>query len=193
MGVWGVTRESEMDHRSLLKAAMAAGVLASAAAVGGAAAQEAPRTELGARLVEHHGDEAFLRLEDVKLRESVAYPEGAALGALKTPAGRLPGLSLHARHGRRGGWCQDPAREQRLERRQQKTPRRSLDPLRLGHRRGEALSELACVGGSRGQRVAGGCVHPSRGGSSEGSRRGGRAPGNQGDAGSRARTTPTTR
>ena len=76
-----------MDHRSLLTAAMAAGVLASAAAVGGAAAQEAPRTELGARLVEHHGDEAFLRLEDVKLRESVAYPEGAALGALKTPAG----------------------------------------------------------------------------------------------------------
>ena len=76
-----------MDHRSLLMAAMVAGVLASAAAVGGAAVQDAPRTELGARLVEHHGDEAFLRLEDVKLRESVAYPEGAALGALKTPAG----------------------------------------------------------------------------------------------------------
>ena len=35
-----------MDHRSLLTAATAAGVLASAAAVGGAAAQEAPRTEL---------------------------------------------------------------------------------------------------------------------------------------------------
>ncbi len=56
-------------------------------AVGEALAQDAPRTELGARLVEHHGDEAFLRLEDVKLRESVAYPDGATLGALKTPAG----------------------------------------------------------------------------------------------------------
>ena len=76
-----------MNHRSLLMAAMAAVVLASAAAVGGAAAQDAPRTELGARLVEHHGDGAFLRLEDVKLRESVAYPDGAAFGALKTPAG----------------------------------------------------------------------------------------------------------
>lgn len=68
--------------------AIAAGLLASAAGVGGAAAaQDAPRTELGARLVEHHGDEAFLRLEDVKLRESVAYTDGATLGALKTPAG----------------------------------------------------------------------------------------------------------
>ncbi len=76
-----------MNHRSLLMAAMAAVVLTSAAAVGGAAAQDAPRTELGARLVEHHGDDAFLRLEDVKLRESVAYPDGAAFGALKTPAG----------------------------------------------------------------------------------------------------------
>ncbi len=76
-----------MNHRSLLMAAMAAVVLASAAAVGGAAAQDAPRTELGARLVEHHGDGAFLRLEDVKLRESVAYPDAAAFGALKTPAG----------------------------------------------------------------------------------------------------------
>lgn len=55
---------------------------------GGAAAEpDAPRTELGARLVEHHGDEAFIRLEDVKLRESVAYSNAAALGALKTPAG----------------------------------------------------------------------------------------------------------
>ena len=26
-------------------------------------------------------------MEDVKLRESVAYPDAAALGALKTPAG----------------------------------------------------------------------------------------------------------
>ncbi len=77
-----------MNHRSFLMAAMAAVVLASATAVGGAAvAQDAPRTALGARLVEHHGDEAFLRLEDVKLRESVAYPDTAALGALKTPAG----------------------------------------------------------------------------------------------------------
>lgn len=54
---------------------------------GEALSQDAPRTELGSRLVEHHGDEAFLRLEDVKLRESVAYPEGATVGALKTPAG----------------------------------------------------------------------------------------------------------
>ncbi len=77
-----------MNHRSFLMAAMAVLALSSAAAVGGAAAaQDAPRTELGARLVEHHGDEAFLRLEDVKLRESVAYPDTAALGALKTPAG----------------------------------------------------------------------------------------------------------
>ena len=53
----------------------------------GSFAQDAPRTELGARLAEHHGDEAFLRLEDVKLRESVAYPDTAAVGALKTPAG----------------------------------------------------------------------------------------------------------
>lgn len=68
--------------------AMAAGLLASAAGVGGAAAaQDAPRTELGARLVEHHGDEAFLRLEDVKFRESVAYPDAATVGTLKTPAG----------------------------------------------------------------------------------------------------------
>lgn len=52
------------------------------------AADDAPRTELGARLVEHHGDGAFLRLEEVKLRESVAYPDAAAFGShLKTPAG----------------------------------------------------------------------------------------------------------
>ena len=54
---------------------------------GTAAAQDAPRTELGARLAEHHGDEAFIRLEDVKLRDSVDYSNAAALGALKTPAG----------------------------------------------------------------------------------------------------------
>ena len=54
---------------------------------GAAAAQDAPRTELGARLAEHHGDEAFIRLEDVKLRDSVAYPDPAPLAALKTPAG----------------------------------------------------------------------------------------------------------
>jgi hypothetical protein len=52
-----------------------------------AAAQDAPRTELGARLVEHHGDGAFHRLEEVKLREKVAYPDAAAIGFLKTPAG----------------------------------------------------------------------------------------------------------
>jgi hypothetical protein len=60
---------------------------ASEANGGAAVAQGAPRTELGGRLAEHHGDEAFIRLEDVKLRESVAYSNAAALGALKTPAG----------------------------------------------------------------------------------------------------------
>ena len=70
-----------------LMAAIAAVVLPSAAAVGGAAvAQDAPRTELGARLVEHHGDGVFHRLEKVKLRESVAYPDAATVAQLKTPA-----------------------------------------------------------------------------------------------------------
>ena len=51
-----------------------------------AVAQDAPRTELGTLLFEHH-DGAFVRLEDVKLRERVAYPQSSVLGALKTPAG----------------------------------------------------------------------------------------------------------
>jgi hypothetical protein len=52
-----------------------------------AVAQETPHTDLGVRLAEHHGEGAFIRLENVKLRERVAYRDGAALGALKTPAG----------------------------------------------------------------------------------------------------------
>lgn len=48
-------------------------------------AQDAPRTELGRRLVEHHGDGAFHRLEEVKLRPAVAYPDETAFFGLKTP------------------------------------------------------------------------------------------------------------
>ncbi len=51
---------------------------------GAVVAQDAPRTELGARLAESHGDGAFHRLEEVKLRRAVAYPDGTAFG-LKTP------------------------------------------------------------------------------------------------------------
>jgi hypothetical protein len=68
--------------------AIAQGILFYLALLGGAAvAQDAPRTELGARLVEHHGDGVFHRLEEVKLRQSVAYPDAAAVAQLKTPAG----------------------------------------------------------------------------------------------------------
>ena len=55
-----------------------------ALAGGAVVAQDAPRTELGARLAENHGDGAFHRLEEVKLRRAVAYPDGTAF-ALKTP------------------------------------------------------------------------------------------------------------
>lgn len=65
-------------------AVMATAVVLFAAA---APAQDTPQTELGARLAEHHGDGAFIRLEDIKLRESVAYRDAATLGALKTPSG----------------------------------------------------------------------------------------------------------
>ena len=69
-------------HRWPRSAWMLAAILHASVAV----AQDAPQTELGARLFEHH-DGAFVRLEDVKLRERVAYPQSAVLGALKTPAG----------------------------------------------------------------------------------------------------------
>ena len=55
-----------------------------ALAGGAVVAQDAPRTELGARLAENHGDGAFHRLEEVKLRPAVAYPDGT-LFTLKTP------------------------------------------------------------------------------------------------------------
>ena len=55
-----------------------------ALAGGTVAAQDAPQTELGRRLVEYHGEGAFLRLEEVKLRPAVIYPDGTAFG-LKTP------------------------------------------------------------------------------------------------------------
>ena len=55
-----------------------------ALAGGAVVAQDAPRTELGTRLAENHGDGAFHRLEEVKLRPAVAYPDGTAFG-LKTP------------------------------------------------------------------------------------------------------------
>ena len=74
---WGSART--WSHCGL----MVAVVLTTAVAV----AQETPHTDLGVRLAEHHGEGAFIRLEDVKLRERVAYRDGAALGALKTPAG----------------------------------------------------------------------------------------------------------
>ena len=55
-----------------------------ALAGGTVVAQDAPRTELGARLAENHGDGAFYRVEEVKLRQAVAYPAGTFY-ALKTP------------------------------------------------------------------------------------------------------------
>ena len=55
-----------------------------ALAGGTVVAQDAPRTELGMRLVENHGEGAFLRLEEVKLRPAVDYPDGTVFG-LKTP------------------------------------------------------------------------------------------------------------
>ena len=51
-----------------------------ALAGGTVAAQDAPQTELGRRLVEYHGEGAFLRLEEVKLRPAVIYPDGTAFG-----------------------------------------------------------------------------------------------------------------
>jgi len=56
-----------------------------ALAGGTVVAQDAPRTELGRRLAEHHGDGAFHRLEEVKLRPAVAYPDATAFFTLKTP------------------------------------------------------------------------------------------------------------
>ena len=56
-----------------------------ALAGGTVVAQDAPRTELGRRLVENHGDGAFHRLEEVKLRPAVAYPDATAFFGLKTP------------------------------------------------------------------------------------------------------------
>ena len=73
---WGSART--WSHCGLIVAV----VLTTAVAV----AQETPHTDLGVRLAEHHGEGAFIRLEDVKLRERVVYRDGAALGALKTPA-----------------------------------------------------------------------------------------------------------
>ncbi len=55
-----------------------------ALAGGTVVAQDAPRTELGARLAENHGDGAFCRMEAVKLRQAPAYPAGTFY-ALKTP------------------------------------------------------------------------------------------------------------
>ncbi len=55
-----------------------------ALAGGTVVAQDAPRTELGARLAENHGDGAFYRMEAVKLRQAPAYP-GGTFFALKTP------------------------------------------------------------------------------------------------------------
>ena len=54
-----------------------------ALAGGTVVAQDAPRTELGARLAENHGDGAFYRMEEVKLRQAPAYPAGTFF-ALKT-------------------------------------------------------------------------------------------------------------
>ena len=54
-----------------------------ALAGGTVVAQDAPRTELGVRLAENHGDGAFYRVEEVKLRQAVAYPAGTFY-ALKT-------------------------------------------------------------------------------------------------------------
>ncbi len=76
-----------LDSRIVMTCLVALGLSAGSFAQDEAAAQDAPRTELGARLVEHHGDGAFHRLEEVKLREKVAYPDAAAIGFLKTPAG----------------------------------------------------------------------------------------------------------
>ncbi len=55
-----------------------------ALAGGTVVAQDAPRTELGVRLAENHGDGAFYRMEEVKLRQAPAYPAGTFF-ALKTP------------------------------------------------------------------------------------------------------------
>ena len=65
-----------MDHRSLLTAAMAAGVLASAAAVGGAAAQEAPRTELGAPLSAFFGLDNGLPVGANRICQGAAGQDG---------------------------------------------------------------------------------------------------------------------
>ncbi len=54
-----------------------------ALAGGTVVAQDAPRTELGVRLAENHGDGAFYRVEEVKLRQAPAYPAGTFY-ALKT-------------------------------------------------------------------------------------------------------------
>ena len=65
-----------MDHRSLLTAAMVAGVLASAAAVGGAAAQEAPRTELGAPLSAFFGLDNGLPVAANRICQGAAGQDG---------------------------------------------------------------------------------------------------------------------
>ena len=65
-----------MDHRSLLTAAMAAGVLASAAAVGGAAAQEASRIELGAPLSAFFGLDNGLPVGANRICQGAAGQDG---------------------------------------------------------------------------------------------------------------------
>ena len=74
-----------MTHRTMALRSGLSLVSYLALAGGTVVAQDAPRTELGRRLVENHGDGAFLRLEEVKLRPAVAYPDGTAFGGVKTP------------------------------------------------------------------------------------------------------------
>ena len=56
-----------------------------ALAGGAVVAQDAPRTELGTRLAENHGDGAFHRLEEVKLRPAVSPTRTGLRSVLRLP------------------------------------------------------------------------------------------------------------
>ena len=73
-----------MTDRTMLFCSGLSLVFYLALAGGAVVAQDAPRTELGVRLAENHGDGAFYRVEEVKLRKAPAYPAGTFY-ALKTP------------------------------------------------------------------------------------------------------------
>ena len=125
-----------------------------ALAGGTVVAQDAPRTELGRRLVENHGDGAFHRLEEVKLRPAVAYPDATAFFGLKTPTAAYHAYLAGLRAVEEEASVTTMLVNNVLRRTTPRSPRGLAHQtlLRLGHRGVEALPELAGVGGGGGER-----------------------------------------